>query len=382
MSCGGWGGGSVTPTLSSLNFIDSPLKFSNDFDYSEYENKFGSIRRCFVLQKYLRSLIKEDDALEIYKRWRDESEYIALRGFKEVFEGFEGQSHIEDEYVFVKACKRGNDVYVKRVKERLEPLDEAIERNVTLFDTENPKDRKLRKTPLLFITLEYNANKYGVPDCWFNCGADFDNLVKFLSKEYGAKVEFFRSWQSHQSYYPHIHAVVYFPEKSFSVRPVVSKKGKVVWRTTDKEVKKIKSFWPHGFIDVRGVSSTKKALLEVKKYVTKELWGEKGEKTMAMCWLFGKRSFSYTKGFFPTLGGYYEFKEPNNADEIRTAMHNYFAFEFLGIIKASKYHISPKIWGFKTKDPPPAIVKELWDQQKERNSRRSHSDSYGFDTRN
>jgi hypothetical protein len=62
-------------------------------------------------------------------------------------------------------------------------------------------------------------------------------------------------------------------------------------------------------------------------------------------------------------------------------MHNYFAYEFLGIIKASKYHISPKIWGFKIKHPPPGIVNELYEQTKERKFRRSHSDSYGFDTR-
>jgi hypothetical protein len=358
-------------------------EFSNFglLDYSEYENNYGSIRRYYVLKEYLKGSTTEDNVLQIYKKWRDENEFLVLRGFKAIFEGFERQSHTEAEYLFVKACKRGNDVYVRRIKERLEPLNKAIERDISLFDTENPKDRKPRKTPLLFITLEYNANKYSIPECWFNCGWDWDNFTKLLSREYGAKIEFFRSWQAHQSYYPHIHAVVYFPNRSFLVRPIKNKKDKIVWRIPDKEVQKIKSFWPYGFVDIRGVSNTKKALLEVKKYCTRELWGEKGEKSMAMCWLFGKRSFSATKDFFPTLGGYFEFKEPNTSDEIDTAMHNYFAFEFLGIIKASKFHISPKIWHFTTKHPPPGVLKELLEQEKERNFTRSSSGSWGFNSR-
>ncbi|MBA7694599.1 hypothetical protein ES703_103212 [subsurface metagenome] len=76
--------------------------------------------------------------------WVNQPEYLVM-GKYDPFQGY-------TRFVAVKASKRGNDVYSKRIKDRLSPLMELPD--IRFF---NWKDRSKRhKTRALFATLTYD----------------------------------------------------------------------------------------------------------------------------------------------------------------------------------------------------------------------------------
>lgn len=236
-----------------------------------------------------------------YLNWVQEDEYLILAEYDEV-EGYTGN------YVGVKASKRGNDVYAKRVKDRFSRLHEVP--NVEFF---NHKDRSKRhKTKALFTTLTFDQKDLLLSDSWTQIGINFNRFMANIRKKYG-KVSLVRVWESHKSGYPHIHVILLFHEHEFNAFHYNGS-----WRT--KEKRQIESCWSHGFSDVEALASIQGGLRYLGKYLGKvhglpqegigrsesSSYGGQGSnlaklinnasvKTLAIMWAFRKRAFSISK---------------------------------------------------------------------------------------
>jgi hypothetical protein len=192
---------------------------------------------------------------------------------------------------FVVASKRGNEWY----KERLN-------RKFSFFEDLPPihffcEDWGHKTTPMLFITptVDPELVNYDLDQAWDQISLELHLFETKLRQEYGRFVKL-RVWESHVSGFPHAHIVYYFVDRQFEVwEHFDKKKGKLTgnrsFRVSNAVRDKIKSFWNLGNIDIQGVSDTLGALSEVKKYVTKSIWGKKGDLTNTLCSLHNKQAY-------------------------------------------------------------------------------------------
>jgi len=332
-------------------------------------NEYGAIRRCFVYNKYLDREIDEDEVTECYKAWRDDPEYFILKGSKEylqkALDGSGDELFLSYVYKFIKASKRGNDVYRYLVEKKLGVLKEI--RNIEFFQD----NLRSKNTRLLFVTLTYDIKRCDVKSAWENIGKDYHLLYSKLEKEYG-KIEAFRTWESTNNYYPHVHVLFYFKDKSFPVFVHTDKKGKRSFRISKKDKDCIASFW-HSNVDIQGVDNTRNAIKELTKYITKDLCSKKGDKTNAMIWNFRKQSYAISKGFVGAIScGDLDVSEPKATDLIKDVMcncnHEIKKWEFIGILRGRILGFSPELWVVTQKKPPPKMVDMLIYEQKRWNT--------------
>ena len=346
------------------------------FEHDVFRNDYGSIRNMFVRNQYFSSNIDLSAVVELYKEWRDDAEYFILRKpsfiHQETFDrdntsylGYTGiikESFDDYQYRFVKASKRGNDVYKYLVSKKLKKVSELD--NVTFFKD----DWSCRKTTsLLFITLTYDKNRSDVNTAWNNIGKEFHLFKSNIIKQFGA-IEFFRTWESTTGYYPHIHCVIAFKKRSFEVFTHTDKDGNSSYRIPKKIKDKIASYW-HSFVDIRAVDDSDSAIKELTKYITKDLCSEKGDKTNGMIWLFHKQGYSVSKGFVKLVKGCFaDTSEPNSADLINEMCNlnsDNEKWEFVGILRGKNLGFSSEMWCIDLKKPPPRIA-NLLIQERER----------------
>lgn len=184
-----------------------------------------------------------------YLAWVKQTEYLIM-GLYDPILGY-------IEFKGVKASKRGNDVYAKRLRERFSEIMNLPD--LHFFDY---KDRSGRhKTRAIFTTLEYNANNLTIGEAWERVGVDYNRLLANLRAKYG-DISVVRVWESHKSGYPHIHAIILFNESEFTA---FHHNG--AWRITEK--RDIEGYWPHGFSDIEALCSTRGGLHYIAKYLGK-----------------------------------------------------------------------------------------------------------------
>lgn len=219
-------------------------------------------------------------------------------------------------FKFLKASKRGNDVYVERTKERFR---EKLA-HVPDYEYFSKRDKGVQRTDIVFFTLTYEKQTF---DNWIEVGKHFQDFMNHIRKTYDG-VEFIRVWESHQSGTPHIHGVLRLP------KGVYCRKIKNKWRVIGKEFRQLKGYWTHGFSDFVALSSTNEMYWYLIKYITKA-WSEEGQKhllTLACLWHFRKHSFSFSKKFYDDA------KSPKGSDLITTVRISYrdqfYEFEFMG----------------------------------------------------
>ncbi|PNX45730.1 MAG: hypothetical protein BV457_09005, partial [Thermoplasmata archaeon M9B1D] len=283
----------------SILLTDPTKIYEPEPDNSIYGNEFrndnGSIRRCFVRSQYFNDHINKKDVVNLFKEWQQDPEYFILRGV--VYDQHEQQCLTrrdnEDYYTwelppdydylykFVKASKRGNDVYKKLVDQKLKPIDEL--QSIMFFNEDDPD----KHTCALFVTLTYDNKRCDPNTAWKNIGSEFHLFHNNLRKQYGA-VEVFRTWETTNHYYPHVHAMILFRSKSFPVLKHINKDNTISWRIPYKEKLKISKYW-HSSIDVQALMDTNEGVKELTKYITKDLCSEKGDKTNAMIWFHRKQ---------------------------------------------------------------------------------------------
>lgn len=212
---------------------------------------------------------------KFYTEWRDYNEYIVVQ---KQSDNLRIDGEIDKETIAIKCSKRGNDVYWWRVWERIKKLYDLKEQ--TLFD---PHDN-IKLSNVLFSTLTYDIKRSTITEGWETEGDDFNKWIRNLRKKFG-RISYFRSLEASKKGYPHIHILMIFHDYEFKVTKI---KGK--YRIIEKE--EFEKSW-HSFVDVQAIRQFREGVRYVTKYLTKTRNESKTQiLTLALCWLFRKRSFA------------------------------------------------------------------------------------------
>lgn len=330
-------------------------------DLPEICNFYGQIR-VKMLRQFLSYSpeVGGEEITDIYREWRDTSEHIVLSYLKEWQEDlYTSNTFFDVRYMCVKAAKRGNDVYRALVKHKWRKVEEVDP--VQIFQG----DWGEKHTPMLSITLSYNQGRGPVEAAWETFGEDFHLWLAKLRQEYG-DFEYVRCWEATNSFYPHAHVLIAFKKTVFNVFEHTNKDGSQSWLIGDSAEKKIAGFW-HSFSNIRGCQDTGTTLQHLVKYITKDIFTKKGDKTNAMLWLHGNQAYAISKGFFELLKACFAEPtegEPKTCDLISPIMQNCNkTFEFVGIFPSKMLKIPSDEWFFKLNGPPPEAVQAFWREQ-------------------
>lgn len=266
----------------------------------------------------------------LYLHWRSLPEYL-------IFEA-ENRHTWKKKWGAGLMAKRGNNVYRKKLRDRLSIVDELEDHTFFKY-----KDRsKVQKTRALFITLTYDSKLCSLHEAWSGvkvqkqvkrgprkgelyyaheagckCISCFYNrYITALREAYGG-CSVIRAWEGFKSGYPHVHMVVLFHDHEF---PVFHYNG--AWRVQGKRDSTLEAYGG-GFTDVEALASLRGGIRYVTKYLSKIHgadhlsggWSDgstlsnfmeattHGDFTMSVMWLFRKRAFSISGDFieFTTL---------------------------------------------------------------------------------
>jgi len=252
-------------------------------------NAYGEIRRRNVVGRF--DLNDPDDQEKIcrcYIDWLVDNNYILL----------ECESDGKKTYIVKKCSKRGNDVDMRYVEKRLRHVATNIE-PYAHYDS----------TRALKIVVTVNPERFNddIESAWMELGREFNRFVSVLKRRYG-DVSVLRSWESHSSGYPHIHAVVCFESKRWLVvGRLPDKNGHEQWRIPTAMSREIASGWGLGFLDVQAVvpDSIDEDIEDSVWYLIKsrregdyrdvETWSKKRLLTMAITWYLGLRTWSSSR---------------------------------------------------------------------------------------
>jgi hypothetical protein len=234
-------------------------------DYEPFCNRHGSIRVKLVRKHFGVTLKKEDlsTLIDIHKTWRDTDEVMPIKLTYEVVKHidltklpvdpdkwidkynadtgkiavrFNEKSNIvcyegeESEWVTKKCCKRGNDVYIRQVREKFKPLLYTKNHKQFFSTRVNDKRKRIRKTRLLYITGTCDHSITGdISNSWICFGSYWNNFITNIREMFNG-VEFVRAWQSQENGYPHFHALVYFKDYEYTAVRWVESGGSKSWR--------------------------------------------------------------------------------------------------------------------------------------------------------
>jgi len=226
------------------------------------------------------------------------------------------------ELVGGKARKRGNDIDQWRKKKRFNEGKEKIAPYMVF-------ERSEHATFLcnsFFFTLTYDRTDLSVADSWENRAAsDYHDYIDWLRKGFGSLITI-RVFVSHEDGYVHVHFVGVFLDEIWHVKRHHDADGKWSFRLrkktmseTEKSEKRgrpkkyttpdpkgepskdyLASGWKHGNVDIEGIETPEKAVSYLLGYMNGSFGEGKGKKgnnlsgdtSLAMNWLFGKRSYS------------------------------------------------------------------------------------------
>jgi len=228
-----------------------------------------------------------EDTVKSYLAWLKTPFWIIVYGWNELTSSFE--------YGAFRSAKRGDVKYAMRTKSRFYGVFRSLP-DQSFFSW---GDRGRVTSPLLYVTLTVDPSRISLIGSWKGVGKEFNRWISFLRSKYG-KISVVRTWDSHESGFCHVHALLLFHSRSFSGFYHIRKKG--TYRLQSRsELSIIKSGWKAGFVDVQLCSSVASAGRYLGKYLTKccdhSRTDSKGVKTLALCWIFRKRSFSISGDF-------------------------------------------------------------------------------------
>jgi len=322
--------------------------------YYNLLNEDGNIRMWYVWDYYhVKEVLDEEDIVELYEKWRNQHEYIALQRIYTVTEDLYGiDESIQYDYVFLKTCKRGNNVHRYRIGKRLKPVMETgnIEYIMNIGD--------IQKCNVLFLTLTYNPARCNVRTAWNRISEEVHVFLTQIMKEFG-KISYIRVVEATESFYPHVHMLVVFKEHSFMVRRHTSREGQIRYIISDNENKRIAKHW-HSFVDIQAVEDSRMVSSYITKYLTKEMHNEKGSKTLAMLWIFRMQTYVMSRDLSGELNPLSLLNEngTNRADDLIGGDMRFCTLEyiFLAIIPYELLNIDPDRFYVEMKKPPPAAM--------------------------
>ncbi len=98
------------------------------------------------------------EIVERYEEWVADVRYMILSRW----------DGAKNEVFAVKCAKRGNDVYRWRVYRRFQGLSSRADELVFF----NPRDRGVKKTNALWVTLTYDVKRCSFKEAWRNIGIE------------------------------------------------------------------------------------------------------------------------------------------------------------------------------------------------------------------
>jgi len=268
-------GGGINPAPHSPPST-APLFTTQDLDFwfELILNENGSPLASKLRKLYFNNIEvfgNLDIAVELYKRYRDHPDYIILYNLD------------TKQYLAIKSAKRGNDVYLYRIRKRLQPILDKLRGNNVIF-AHNDRHR-IYTTYFLFVNLTFDCS----PKETYEKAKGIKEFMDLLRKIFGKVYIVAWGLDIQSSNKLHYDAVIYVP-KGVKVRWWYSehRKKHILVLVDQKLFDEIKSKWKHGFINVEGVSSLKEALEYCLKYV---LSSAQNELLNTIAILYRKRTF-------------------------------------------------------------------------------------------
>jgi len=265
--------------------------------------------------------------VKFYTQWRDYDEYMVVQ---KQTDNLRVEGEIDRETIAVKCSKRGNDVYWWRVWERIKKLYDLKEQ--TLFDPHS----NIKLSNVLFATLTYDVKRATITEAWETEGHDFNKWIRNLRKKFG-RVSYFRSLEASKKGYSHIHILMIFHDYEFQVVKIRRK-----YRILEKE--EFEKSW-HSFVDVQAIRKFREGVRYVTKYLTKTKNESKTQVlTLALCWLFRKRSFAISGDMHELFEISIGYGQMVQTDLLGKEVALNVVWVFIGIFSADKLGITRNEW--------------------------------------
>jgi hypothetical protein len=262
-----------------------------------------------------------------YCKWRDFVEYIVLQ---KQTDKLRIKGEVDRETLAVKCAKRGNDVYWWRVWKRLKFLHKLKEH--TLSDSRG----NVKSSNVLFITLTYDIRRSTIQEAWETIGEDFNKWIRNIRKTFGC-ISYLRCWEASRRGYPHIHVFMMFHDYVFKVIRTNRK-----YRILEKEAFE-KSY--HSFVDVQAIRELKRGIRYVTKYLTKTIHENQTQTlTLALCWLFRKRSYAISGDFHKLIMTKTKSSIMVQVDLQGVVINLKVEYIFIGIFSAKRLGIDRNEW--------------------------------------
>jgi len=237
---------------------------------------------------------------EAFDIWQTFDEYMVLRDM-DLKTG-------EINYFGVKCSKRGNDVFVNRMKKKLGFLKKF--NGVEAFSTEafTYKHRiKVGPPVLLWATLTYDSKRCRLDQAWNNYMKEFNILITKLRQKYG------RIWYISfpQPFpgdglargYPHMHILFMFMDTSFEIFRHMEQNSvgglQLVYRVHEKDEIHEVGGW-HSFMDIKALRSGEHAYNYAMQYAQRSIMGmssDKSQITNSILWIYKKKSYNVSGAF-------------------------------------------------------------------------------------
>lgn len=239
---------------------------------------------------------KLDELEDVFDFWQNSDEYALLKGVNSRTE--------KTKFVAVKAAKRGNDVYARRLDEKLGFLGRLEKTN--LFGISDFKPDRQVRTRLLWVTWTWDSKLCSLDESWRRSYEDLHRWKANIENRYG-KIEWLVFPQAFPGTgrargYFHSHGLLLMCETEFSVFPSMEKddEGREIlrYRIHEKSEFASQGKW-HSFIDVQALSSVQAAANYCRKYAQNVCSGssEKAMINSAVSWIYRKKGFSLTREF-------------------------------------------------------------------------------------
>jgi len=293
--------------------------------------------RLFYARNYFKQYGLDEDISfkelqEFYLEWRNYDEYLVMQ---KQTERARMEGEMDRETIATKCSKRGNDVYWWRVDKRLKFMDSL---NSRLFDPHG----NIKKTNVLFATLTQDINRCSVREACEIVGSDFNNWIRNLRKKYG-RISCFRCWEASKKGYLHIYVLMVFHEYEFKISFSQLKGYRRIYRIDEKE--EFEKGW-RSFVDVQAIGELKEGIRYITKYLTKTKNESKiQDLTLALCWLFRKRSYAVSGDFLESLKtSIKQTKKFVQTDLQGVEMHLKIEYLFIGIFHAKRLAIDCNEW--------------------------------------
>ncbi|MCJ7635100.1 hypothetical protein MUP77_22255 [Candidatus Bathyarchaeota archaeon] len=267
---------------------------------------------------------------DFYCDWRDYSEYMLIQ---KQTESLRIEGEIERETF--ECSKRGNDVYWRRIDRRLGSLHKLEDR--AFFDPHS----NVKTSKVLFATLTYDTSRCSMKEAWENIGEEFNNWIRNLRKKFG-RISYLRGWESSKKGYPHIHVLMVFHDYDFKINFSQLKGHRQVYRIEEKE--EFEKSW-HSFVDVQAIRKMREGIGYVTKYMTKTRYeSEKQILTLALCWIFEKRSFAVSGDLYEVIYTLIKIRKMVQTDLFSNPIALDCKWILIGIYSAELLDINPSTW--------------------------------------